>query len=129
MKDASITNITFTGFVDEKDKPALLASADIAVFPSTGGESIGIVLIEAMAAGSRVVIGGDNVGYRSVLGTNENLLVKPQDTKEFSERIYYYIVNENARKDAHKWLQSQVGLYNTNTVGKKIESIYKEVLA
>jgi phosphatidylinositol alpha-mannosyltransferase len=127
--DNNLSNVKFTGFVDEKDKPALLASADIAVFPSTGGESFGIVLIEAMAAGSRVVIGGDNVGYRSVLGTNEKLLVKPQNTHEFAERIHYYLTNEKARNDAHKWLQSQTILYDTNTVGKKIESIYTSLLA
>lgn len=123
----NLNNVTFAGFIDEKDKPALLASADIAVFPSTGGESFGIVLIEAMAAGARVVIGGDNVGYRSVLGANEKLLVKPQDTHEFANRIHYYLTNENARKEAHEWLQSQVILYDTNTVGKKIESIYKSL--
>jgi phosphatidylinositol alpha-mannosyltransferase len=128
-KENNLKNISFTGFVDEKDKPSLLASADIAVFPSTGGESFGIVLIEAMAAGSRVVIGGDNVGYRSVLGTNDMLLVKPQHTHEFAKRIHYYLTNEKARNEAHEWLQSQTILYDTNTVGKKIESIYYSVLA
>jgi phosphatidylinositol alpha-mannosyltransferase len=125
----NVTNVQFMGFIAEKDKPALLASADIAVFPSTGGESFGIVLIEAMAAGSRVVLGGDNVGYRSVLGTQEKLLIKPQNTQEFADRLHYYLTNEKARSNAHEWLQSQVALYDTDTVGSKIQSIYYSVLA
>jgi phosphatidyl-myo-inositol alpha-mannosyltransferase len=33
--------VSFDGFIDEKDKPAYLAAADLAVFPSLGGESFG----------------------------------------------------------------------------------------
>src|SRR5690606_5660472 len=56
--------VEFCGFIEEADKPNFLAQATVAVFPSLGGESFGIVLLEAMAAGSQVVIGGDNPGYR-----------------------------------------------------------------
>ncbi len=62
------SSVKFLGFVNERDKPELLASAAIACFPSLGGESFGIVLIEAMAAGASVVLGGNNPGYTSVLG-------------------------------------------------------------
>ena len=43
------------------------AGADVACFPSGPGESFGVVLIEAMAAGSGVVVGGFNGGHRGVL--------------------------------------------------------------
>jgi len=59
-------NIEFAGFVPEDRKAAFLAAADIAVFPSTAGESFGIVLVEAMAAGAGVVLAGHNPGYASV---------------------------------------------------------------
>src|SRR5690606_26058926 len=45
-------SITFHGRVSEDDKRRLLKKADLAIFPATGGESFGIVLLEAMAAGS-----------------------------------------------------------------------------
>ncbi|HLZ14761.1 MAG TPA: glycosyltransferase family 4 protein, partial [Candidatus Saccharimonadales bacterium] len=40
--------VEFTGYISEADKPAYLASADVVVYPSTGGESFGIVLLEGM---------------------------------------------------------------------------------
>ena len=52
--------VTFKGFVTEEDKPQFFADADIAVFPALGGESFGIVLIEAMASGAGVVLAGAN---------------------------------------------------------------------
>jgi phosphatidylinositol alpha-mannosyltransferase len=59
--------VEFKGFISEADKPRYLASADVAIFPSTGGESFGIVLIEAMAASRGVVLAGHNPGYASVM--------------------------------------------------------------
>ena len=52
---AAPANVEFVGRVSEAEKARLLASADLYVAPNTGGESFGIVLVEAMAAGCAVV--------------------------------------------------------------------------
>jgi phosphatidyl-myo-inositol alpha-mannosyltransferase len=48
-------NVSVLGEVDEATKRSLFATADLYVAPNLGGESFGIVLIEAMAAGTPVV--------------------------------------------------------------------------
>ena len=48
-------SVTYLGGVSEEDKASLLSSVDVYVAPHTGGESFGIVLVEAMAAGAPVV--------------------------------------------------------------------------
>ena len=45
----------FLGPVSDKDKASLLASVDLYVAPNTGGESFGIILIEAMSARATVL--------------------------------------------------------------------------
>jgi phosphatidylinositol alpha-mannosyltransferase len=45
----------FLGSVSDADKASLLASVDVYVAPQTGGESFGIVLVEAMSAGAAVL--------------------------------------------------------------------------
>jgi len=112
--------VQFTGYVPESEKPNLLASADIAVFPSTGGESFGIVLVEAMAAGAGVVIAGNNRGYRSIMG---------ERPKQFAKTLKHFIVNANARKRAKKWQTTKVMNYDVKSVGKQLLKIYKEALA
>lgn len=120
-----IRNVKFAGFVSEEAKPKLLASADIAVFPSTGGESFGIVLIEAMAANSRVVLGGRNVGYASVLGTHPELLFDPKNTYEFTKVLVEFMKNKKARDLAHQWNKSQINKYDVETVGRQLLKVYK----
>lgn len=80
-------NIDFKGFVSEEEKARQLASADVAVFPSTGGESFGIVLTEAMAAGATITIGGNNAGYASVLKPWEETLFDPNDVDAFVTKL------------------------------------------
>lgn len=71
--------IVLAGRVAPLDLPVLLASADVAVLPARGGESFGIVLLEAMAAGL-VVVATDIPGYRDVARDGrEAVLAAPDD--------------------------------------------------
>ncbi len=58
--------IELLGQVSDDDRAALLASATVYVAPHTGGESFGVVLLEAMAAGAAVVA-SDLPPFRAVL--------------------------------------------------------------
>lgn len=121
--------VEFIGFVPEEDKAKLLASADIAVFPALGGESFGIVLIEAMAAGSRVVLGGDNPGYRSVLGERPELLVNPKDSRQFAQTLVKLLTDNNLRQTVFRWQTRTVRQYDIAVVGPKLVSLYEQALA
>ena len=73
--------LTFLGRISEEDKAKLLRSVALYVAPNTGGESFGIILTEAMAAGTTVVASDipafSNVlsgGQYGALFTNENSL-------------------------------------------------------
>jgi len=59
--------VTFLGMVTEADKPRVYASVDLFVAPNTGGESFGVVLLEAMATGTPV-LASDLPAFRQVLG-------------------------------------------------------------
>src|SRR5205823_3029357 len=59
--------VRFVGTISEAEKAQLLASADVACFPARGGESFGVVILEALAAGSGAVIAGANRGYHELL--------------------------------------------------------------
>jgi len=54
------------GKVDDAEKTAVLAAADLLVAPSLGGESFGMILTEAFAVGTPVVA-SDIAGYRDVV--------------------------------------------------------------
>jgi phosphatidylinositol alpha-mannosyltransferase len=121
--------VRFVGFVSDHEKVAYLASADIAVFPSTGGESFGIVLIEAMAAGAQVVLGGNNAGYRFVLGERPDQLVDPQDIPAFAKTLKHFINSDAARKRAHKWQADYVHQFDVRSVGTTLLGSYREAIA
>jgi phosphatidyl-myo-inositol alpha-mannosyltransferase len=121
--------VEFAGFIDEADKPGLLASAAVACFPSLYGESFGIVLIEAMAAGAGVVVGGDNPGYRSVLGQQPVLLFNPRDKDSFAAKLQEFLEDDKLRRQLHDWQQVQVKQYDINVVGKQLLELYETAIA
>jgi phosphatidylinositol alpha-mannosyltransferase len=112
------------GFVAEEEKPAFYGQADIAVFPATGGESFGIVLTEAMASGSGVVIGGDNPGYRSVLGDSPDVLVDPRDTAAFAALLTRLIDDPALRASIRAEQQVRVLAFDVGVIGPQIEALY-----
>lgn len=63
---ADLPSVEFLGEIEEDAKASLLASVDVYVAPQTGGESFGIVLVEAQAGGA-VVVASDIPAFRAVL--------------------------------------------------------------
>jgi phosphatidylinositol alpha-mannosyltransferase len=75
-------HIQWLGVLTEEEKLRRLAGADLLCAPSLGGESFGMVLLEAMAAGTPV-IASDIPGYRDAAGANARL-VPPGDAAALS---------------------------------------------
>ncbi len=121
--------VEFAGFVSEDDKPDYYASADISVFPSTSGESFGIVLLEAMASGRAAVLAGSNPGYATVMQPRPELLIDPKDTQAFAAKLQELIMDGVMRKDAADWGREYVKNFDVSVVGPKLISEYEMAIA
>ena len=120
--------VTFTGFVSEADKPRYYASADVAVFPSRGGESFGIVLLEAMASGRAAVLAGDNPGYRSVMEPRPSLLFDPRDVTALARKLSELLTDQKHRQDMADWGEHYTNQFDIHQVGQKLVEIYAQAL-
>lgn len=120
--------VEFTGFVSEEDKPRYYASADIAVFPSSGGESFGIVLLEAMASGKAAVLAGDNPGYRSVMHPKPELLFDPNNAGMLAQRIRELLADSKKRHGLARWGSTYTKDFDVHTVGAQLLDVYHQAL-
>ena len=80
--------VTALGRVDDEEKRAALTRAHVLCAPSLGGESFGMVLTEAFAAGTPVVA-SDIAGYRGVVEDGaDGVLVPPGDALALAETLH-----------------------------------------
>jgi phosphatidylinositol alpha-mannosyltransferase len=81
------TGVHALGKVDDERKRAELERAHVLIAPSLGGESFGMVLTEAFAAGTPVVA-SDIAGYRDVVRDGvDGILVPPADATQLAETL------------------------------------------
>jgi phosphatidyl-myo-inositol alpha-mannosyltransferase len=119
--------VTLAGFLAEEDKKSFLAQADIAVFPSTSGESFGISLLEAFAACSGIVLAGDNPGYASVVPDERNIIA-PTNTADFANTLAYWLEHGDERYKMAKLQKKYVEDFDIQHVGAIFEAVYAEAL-
>lgn len=82
-----LENVVMAGYVPAEVLPRYYASADIACFPATGGESFGVVILEAMASGLPVVA-TEVPGYLSVVEAGvDALTVRPHNPVELGAAL------------------------------------------
>lgn len=121
-------DVLFVGAVQEADKPRYHASADVFVAPNTGGESFGIVLLEAMAAGLPIVA-GDIPGFRTVMKDGrQGRLVPPGDAFALADAVATLLANRKLgaamAADGHR----TVAEYDWPVVAQRIVELYRKVL-
>ena len=94
-RSAGDPRIEWLGTITDTEKIARLKGADVFCAPSLRGESFGIVLLEAMAAGTAVVA-SDLPGYRNVARSgHEALLVPPGDAAKLAAAIERVLSNDS----------------------------------
>ncbi len=117
------------GRVSEDEKWRLLHEADLLCAPSLGGESFGIVLLEALAAGTPVVC-SDIPGYRDVVRDGvEGRLVEPGDAAALGEAIRALSVRPDLHGELSAAGRARAERFAWPHVAAEVEQAYEDAVA
>lgn len=121
-------DVVFTGYVSDEDLPRYFASAHVFCSPATGGESMGIVLLEAMASGKPVVASNIS-GYATVVNHGvDGLLTTPRNSDELAWAIGYLLENEPLRQQFIRAGLQKAREYAWPRVAESVMDYYYELL-
>ncbi|EEH63423.1 glycosyltransferase, group 1 family protein [Gleimia coleocanis DSM 15436] len=118
-------NIELLGGVSDEEKAALFAGSTAYIAPQTGGESFGIVLVEAMAAGT-LVVASDIEAFRLVLDDGKyGKLFHTGNPQDLADTLCAALENKKERDELAKAGQLGSQKFDWATVTNQIEEIYK----
>jgi phosphatidylinositol alpha-mannosyltransferase len=123
-----LNGVEFLGRVSDTEKAQLFKTADVYVSPATGGESFGIVLLEAMAAGTPIVC-SDIHGYKGVVRRGrEGLLVPPRDPRELAVAVDRLLRDPSLRERMGAAGRERADDFSWPRVTAKVEDYYGFVI-
>ena len=123
------SRVRMLGAVPHADLPSIHAACDLYLGPSIGGESFGIVLVEAMAAGLPIVA-SDIAGYDEVVQDGvQGTLVPPGDPRAVAEAVAEILDDPvtAARMGAAGRERSRT--FDWHVVAARIEELYDRAVA
>ncbi|MFX0594837.1 glycosyltransferase family 4 protein [Melissospora conviva] len=116
--------VTFLGLVSEPDKARMLRSVHVYVAPNTGGESFGMILTEAMAAGAAVVA-SDLDAFRRVLDGGRAGELFPNGDAAALQRVLGALLDDPARRAELVACADQVvAAYDWPVVARRVLEVY-----
>lgn len=120
-------NVTFTGFINDRERNVLLSAADIAIFPSLY-EPFGIVALEAMITGTPVIV-SDVGGMGEVVQDGvDGLKCPPANPQALSLCIQTLMMDHLLRARLAKQGQHKAATtYSWKTLAQKTKQLYREV--
>lgn len=122
--------IDLLGAVDETTKAAALRAMDVYCAPNLGGESFGMVLLEAMAAGTPVVA-SDMEAFRAVIGRDPaaGLLVPTGDSAALAGTLAELIDDPDARAALTAAGRARAAAFDWPVVAAEVLQVYRAAIA
>lgn len=114
----------FLADVGEGELPAYFQWADVACSPALGGESFGIVLLEAMACGTAIVASNID-GYASLIGDGGGArLVAPGDSEALARALTTVLKDDVARATLGQRGRVTAERFDWDRIASRLEAIY-----
>ncbi|MGW5237924.1 glycosyltransferase family 4 protein [Monashia sp. NPDC004114] len=118
----------FLGAVSDADKASLLASVDVYVAPNTGGESFGIILIEAMSAGA-CVLASDLPAFSRVLdGGSAGALFGNEQPDDLARVLVDLLRDPRRRRELAQAGSRRARMFDWPVVADQIIAVYETVI-
>jgi phosphatidylinositol alpha-mannosyltransferase len=123
-------DVQWLGVLDDDELAARVAGADVLCAPSLTGESFGLVLLEAMAAGTAVVA-SDLPGYRTAAG-GLALLVAPGDVAALAGALREVLADAAAERgrssaEAREARRARAGAWSMDELARRYLEIYDDL--
>ncbi len=119
--------IEWLGRLSDEEKIARLKGADVFCAPSLHGESFGVVLIEAMAAGTCIVASALD-GYRNVATDDvDSVLVPPGDAHALAGALERALSDDVLAKRLIAAGETRADEFSMTTLAKRYAEIYRKV--
>lgn len=119
------------GELDEAQKAEFMSSVDVYCAPNTGGESFGIVLVEAMAAGAAVVA-SDLVAFRDVATSDDGegcaAFFPVGQAKRLADQVCALLDDPVERAALAKRGSVRAGTFDWHQVAPRIEETYRDAI-
>ncbi|GAB3944182.1 glycosyltransferase family 4 protein [Corynebacterium tapiri] len=125
-------DIEYLGKVTDAQKAHVLGASDIFVAPNLGGESFGIILVEAMAAGC-AVLASDLEAFRAVCASESaqpaGHIFRNADSADLAQGLRMLIDDSAYRKRLIEAGQLRSQIYDWERVSQQILAVYETVAA
>ncbi len=125
-RERGLSEVWFEGRVSRTDLIRYYRTCDVFCAPSTGFESFGIVLLEAMAAG-KPIVATDIAGYRTVLEDGkEGWMVPPEDEVALVDALGGLLRNPPLRAAMGSAGQRKAASYDWHLVARRVLDVYEQ---
>jgi len=120
-------HLRFLGQVDDAEKASAMRSSDVYCAPHLGGESFGIVLVEAMAAGTAVVASDLDAFRRVLVDGRAGWLVPVDDAAGLAAGLVEVLENDVLRERYVDAAADAVRRYDWSVVARQVMRVYETV--
>jgi phosphatidylinositol alpha-mannosyltransferase len=121
-------HVAVLGELSEADKAAFLRSVDVYCAPNLLGESFGVILIEALAAGAPIVA-SDLDAFAKVLDDGAaGVLVRRGDPAALAGALCALLADPARRAELSAHGRAVAGAYDWSVVARRILAVYETVV-
>jgi phosphatidyl-myo-inositol alpha-mannosyltransferase len=128
LRHRAIPNVEWIGRISEDEKARRLRGATVFCTPALGGESFGIVLLEAMAA-STVVVASDIHGFCNVARADRDaLLVEPNDAGALRAALRRALDDPSRRAELIASSEQRAGEFSMRHIAERFIALYEAAI-